>query len=60
MIIIRKIVYFYEDGSKKIERPGYTEVATKTQLEKLRRILIKNNECQNITFIYEEHYGNRK
>lgn len=55
MILIKKIVYIYHDGCVKIERPAYLEAATSIQMEKLRRILINNNNCRDVNFTYEEH-----
>ena len=44
----------HNDGSVKIERPAINRLCTMQQMEKLREILIKNNDCRMVYFTYEE------
>lgn len=54
MYKIIKITYIYEDGSRKTEKPPYTSCASKSQVESLRKLLIKNFNCKSVRFAYEE------
>lgn len=54
MIRIKRVRYIYSNGYTCSVRYPYMEVANKVQLEKLRIRLIKSNECEDVTFTYEE------
>lgn len=54
MLTVKKIMYFYEDGTRKVEYPDNIKVKSREQLEILRRELIKKNNCHSISFIYEQ------
>lgn len=55
MIKIKKILYIYKNGSRKIESTNTYMCRTKEQMESLRLRLIKNFNCIDVRFTYEEH-----
>jgi hypothetical protein len=54
MFNITRIKYIYEDNSRDIEKPSYLSCGTKEQVEALRKLLIEQRNCKDVTFIYEE------
>lgn len=55
MFKITRITYIYEDNHREVEKPSYLSCGTKEQVEALRKLLIEQHNCKDVTFIYEEY-----
>lgn len=54
MLKVTKLIRVYADGHKQIDSTPYISCGSKKQLEALRQTLIKNFNCSDIRFVYEE------
>lgn len=54
MILIRRIIYVYEDGKKESFKPSYLAFYSKETVEKFRNQQFKETGAKVINFIIEE------